>query len=413
MKHLVLVPDGMADFPLDELDGRTPLEAAHTPAMDAAAARGVTGLFAPVPPDLKPGSDVGNLSLFGYDPHTAFTGRAPLEAASRGIALADSDVAFRCNLVTLADGIMKSFTSGHISSEEAETIIATLNQAFAADPIAFHPGVSYRHLAVVSSGAPDPDALTATQCTPPHDISDQPFAPHLPSGPADAFLRDLMDRSQQVLPRHPTNAARTAAGRLPATSIWLWGQGRTPHLDTYGARFGISGIAISAVDLLKGIALCAGLEVADVPGATGYLDTNYEGKVEAALRALDTHDFAFLHVEAPDEAAHEGRIDLKTQAIEDFDRRVAAPCLEYLDQHPGLRILIAPDHITAIATKTHEPGPVPFAMCGAQIQPGNATALSERAARDTGLLLDAGHTLVPAMLTLPHIDADTLKSYCV
>lgn len=398
MRYLVLIGDGMADFPRPELDGATPIQAARTPAMDACVARGLTGLFCPIPEGLPPGSDIGNLSLFGYDPHTAFTGRAPLEAANQGIDLSDDDVAFRCNLVTLCEGVMQSFTSGHISTEEAAEIITDLDAHFAADPVAFHPGVSYRHLAVVSSAGLSPDALADTACTPPHDISDQAFAPHLPKGSAQDFLRDLMKRSQAFLPDHPVNQARAAQGKPKATSIWLWGQGRNPSLDTYQAIYECTGAVISAVDLVKGIGVSAGLDVINVPGATGYIDTNYEGKVEAAITALKDHDFVYLHVEAPDEASHEGRTELKIQAIEDFDARVVAPCLQRLHEDPELRILIAPDHVTALETKTHAGGPVPFAMAGAGVEPDDATSYSEQSARDTGLLVPRGHTLVPLLI---------------
>ncbi|MFA6242166.1 MAG: cofactor-independent phosphoglycerate mutase, partial [Candidatus Hydrogenedentales bacterium] len=345
MKFLVLLGDGMADFPIPELGGRTPLEAAKTPAMDEVARTGICGLFKPIPDDLPPGSDIGNLSVFGYDPHAAFTGRAPFEAAQQGIRLGPEDIAFRCNLVTLKDGVMSSFTSGHISSPEGAEIIASLNAAMSDFPIAFNPGVSYRHIAVIKEGKVSGDALATVECTPPHNISDQAYAPYLPNGPAGEFIRALMARSTEVLKGHPVNEARIAAGKPPATSIWLWGQGRAPRMPSFRERFGIDGAVVSAVDLVKGIGVCAGLEVLKVPGATAYLDTDYEGKVAAALGALERVDFAYLHVEAPDETAHEGRLDLKLQAIEDFDRRVVAPCLEYARDRGDVRILVAPDHI--------------------------------------------------------------------
>jgi 2,3-bisphosphoglycerate-independent phosphoglycerate mutase len=399
VRYLVLIGDGMADFPVDALDGRTPLEAAVTPAMDEAAQKGLCGLFCPIPPDLAPGSDIGNLSLFGYDPHAAYTGRAPLEAATKGITLSNSEVAFRCNLVTLADGVMASFTSGHITNAHAAELIGSLSEGFSGYPVSFHVGVSYRHLTIVSGGDVTPDDLAAaTACTPPHDISDQPYEPHLPTGPGGEFLRDLMERSRGILDGHPVNAARIAAGDLPATSIWLWGQGRAPAMATYQDRFGVTGAVISAVDLVKGIGVCAGLEVIDVPGATGYVDTDYEGKVAAALDALARVEFVYLHVEAPDEASHEGKVDLKIRAIEDFDRRVVAPCLRYASEAGDVRILIAPDHVTALSTKTHAGGPVPFAMYGHGVESNGGAAYSESAARATGLHVEAGHTVVPSMM---------------
>ncbi|MBN2308023.1 MAG: cofactor-independent phosphoglycerate mutase [Candidatus Hydrogenedentes bacterium] len=410
MRFLILVGDGMADFPCPELDGRTPLDVAATPAMDSAVSQGLTGLFSPIPDGLPPGSDIGNLSLFGYDPRATFTGRAPLEAASRGIRLVPGEVAFRCNLVTLADGVMRSFTSGHITSEEGARLIEALGEAFAGGPARFHAGVSYRHLTIITPGDVTAEDLVATQCTPPHDISDRAYEPHLPSGPAGAFLGALMEGSREVLAGHAVNEARIDAGDLPATSIWLWGQGSAPKMETYGNRFNLTGAVISAVDLVKGIGVCAGLDAVDVPGATGYLDTNYQGKVDAAFDALAGKDFVYLHVEAPDETAHEGRPDLKIRAIEDFDRRVVAPCLERAAALGDVRVLIAPDHVTSLATKTHAGGPVPFALCGPGIAADEATAYSESAAAATGLHVACGHCLVPAMITQPRLDAARLIS---
>lgn len=399
MKYLVLIGDGMADFPLDELGGKTPLEAAATPAMDEMARSGECGLFCPIPEGLPAGSDIGNLSLFGYDPRKTFSGRAPIEAARQGIRLSKDQVAFRCNLVTLEDGEMRSFTSGHISTPEADELIAALNDAIAGDgSVRFHTGVSYRHLAIVTAGPVSTEQLVALKCTPPHDISGQRFAEYLPRGEGQDFVRRLMERSRPVLADHPINAARQAEGKPPATSIWLWGQGQAPRMESYRDRFGLTGAVISAVDLVKGIGVCAGLEIIDVPGATGYLDTNYAGKVEAAIDALDRVDFVYLHVEAPDETGHEGRADLKVQAIEDFDRQVVAPCRAHAQARGDVRILVAPDHVTAISTRTHAGGPVPFALCGPGIDPNGATAYSESEGARTGLRVDEGYKLVPRML---------------
>lgn len=410
MRYLVLLGDGMADWPLDELGGRTPLEAASTPAMDAVAQRGVTGLFNPIPEGMPPGSDVGNLSVFGYDPRSTFTGRAPLEAANQGIALGPGEVAFRCNLVTLADGCMQSFTSDHISSEEAAELIGALNEAYMDAPVTFYPGVSYRHLALIRPNATAPEDLVAAACTPPHDITGREYAPYLPNGAAGGLLKDLMARSRDVLAAHPVNARRRAAGKLPATSIWLWGQGLAPRMPKYRDRFGLTGAVISAVDLVRGIGVCAGLEVLRVEGATGYLDTNYEGKVAAALTALARVDFIYLHVEAPDETAHEGKTDLKIRAIEDFDARVVAPCLEWASREGDCRVLVAPDHITAIATKTHAAGPVPFAVCGAGVESIGAPGYSERSAAGTGVHVAAGHTLLPTIIREPRLGAAAFLS---
>lgn len=408
MKYLVLLGDGMADFAIPELGGRTPLEAAHIPAMDEVARLGICGLFKPIPDDLPAGSDIGNLSLFGYNPHTTFTGRAPLEAARQGILLDHDEVAFRCNLVTLDDGVMRSFTSGHIRTEEAAQIIPDLNAAFDNDPIVLHTGVSYRHLGIIKTDLAEVDRLTAVECTPPHNITDQPYAPFLPNGEAGALLRSLMERSKAVLADHPVCRARRDRGELAPTSIWLWGQGRSPAMPSFPEQYGITGAVVSAVDLVNGIGVCAGLEVMEVPGATGYLDTNYEGKVAAALGALERHDFAYLHVEAPDETSHEGKLDLKLQALEDFDRRVVAPCLEFALKRGDVRVLVAPDHITALSTKTHAGGPVPFAICGPGIVPNGARVYSEPEAAKFGLLFPEGHELLPHLIRAERIDAQAL-----
>jgi len=400
----------MADHPLADHNNRTPLELAHTPAMDQVTRLGLAGLFCPIPEGLAPGSDIGNLSLFGYNPRDTFTGRAPLEAASRGIVLGPDQVAFRCNLVTLQDGAMRDFTAGHISTKEAAALIEALNanlaDAFAAS---FYAGVSYRHLTIFTSRDAANHSFEHLTCTPPHDITGQPYAPHLPQGPGAEVIRNLMCRSESILAGHPINTARIAAGRLPATSIWLWGQGRPPSIEPYQARFGARGTVISAVDLVNGIASYAGLDVVHVPGATGYLDTNYAGKVQAALAALERTDFVYLHVEAPDEASHEGRADLKVQAIEAFDARVVAPCLAHIRARSDARLLVTPDHVTAISTRTHASGPVPFALCGAGVAPDTSVAYSERHAEETGLYIAEGYALVPHLLRTPALSASSLK----
>ncbi len=410
MKYLVLLGDGMADYPIPDLGGRTPLEAAHTPAMDALARTGLTGLFCPVPDGLPAGSDIGNLSVFGYNPRETFTGRAPLEAASQGIEMTPEQVAFRCNLVTLEDGKMRDFTSDHISSEEAAGLIGALNTEITTFPVYFAAGVSYRHLAIMTPGAEGLRDLVTLECTPPHDITGKPYEPHLPKGPGAELVLDLIEASQPILDAHPVNAARIAAGHLPATSIWLWGQGQAPAMQTYQDRFGLTGAVISAVDLVRGIGVCAGLEIILVPGATGYLDTNYEGKVSAALEALERADFVYVHIEAPDEASHEGDVKLKLRAIEDFDRRVVAPCAEYLKSHPDVRVLVAPDHITALSTRTHAGGPVPFLIAGAGVLANGADSFNEPAAKASGITIGEGYRLVERFLETPRLGADTLKT---
>lgn len=409
MKYLVLLGDGMADFPLPEINNRTPLEVAFTPSMDEAARLGIGGLFCPIPEGCLPGSDIGNLSVFGYDPRDTYTGRAPLEAANQGIQLGPDQIAFRCNLVTLEDGVMRDFTSGHISTEEAAELIQALSAELAGLPVTFSPGVGYRHLTIITASAEELPNLEALKCTPPHDITGRPYEEYLPSGPGSEFIVALMQASRPILAAHPVNAARIAAGKPPATSIWLWGQGRAPRLQPYRTRFGLSGSVISAVDLVNGIGVAAGLSVIKVPGATGYLDTNYKGKVHAAFEAFKEVDFVYLHVEAPDETSHEGRVDLKIRAIEDFDAYVVAPCLEYLQHHPHMRLLVAPDHVTSIASKTHELGAVPFALCGEGVTANDCASFSERAAQETGLLLPQGYTLTSHMLRDAAIDSPALN----
>jgi 2,3-bisphosphoglycerate-independent phosphoglycerate mutase len=388
----------MADFPVHELDGLTPLNYAQTPAMDAAVQEGLSGLFCPIPDGLPAGSDIGNLSVFGYDPRQTFTGRAPLEAANQGIVPKDDELVFRCNLVTLEDGKMRDFTADHITSEESATLMSALNAALGTADLRFVPGVSYRNLCLIRADAAALEPLRRLRCTPPHDIIGQDYFNYLPLGDRQGPVRALIEASQPVLAGHAANRARAAAGKLPATSIWLWGQGGAPRMTTYQDRFGITGAVVSAVDLVNGIGHCAGFEVLRVPGITGYLDTNYEGKVAAALDALDRHDFVYLHVEAPDETAHEGRPDLKVQAIEDFDRRVVSPCMEAARARGDLRVLIAPDHVTSLASRTHAPGPVPFALYGPGIRPNGLRAFRESEAARAGILYPDGHTLAPDMI---------------
>lgn len=404
MKQLVIIGDGMADFPREDCHGTTPLAVAPTPAMDSLASEGLTGLFCPIPEAYPAGSDIGNLSLFGYDPADAFTGRAPLEAANQAIPMGDNDVVFRCNLVTLEDGRMKDFTADHIETELAHELIAEVNSKLGSAGLQFYGGVSYRHLAKVTTDPNNATLLAALKCTPPHDIIGREYETYLPAGVAAEYPRELMIRSQELLNGHPLNQAREASGKLPATSIWLWGQGTAPRLTTYRERFGIDGAVISAVDLVNGIGRCAGFEVLRVPGATGYLDTNYEGKVAAAIDALSRVDFVYLHIEAPDEASHEGRLDHKLRAIEDLDRRVVGPCLEFARSAGNVRILVAPDHITALETRTHAQGPVPFILWGPGVRSNGLTRYSEAEAAKAGVLFPAGHDLVPAMIEREVID---------
>jgi len=358
MKYAVLIGDGMADYPIEELGGRTILQAARTPAMDSIAARGKVGLAKTVPEGFPPGSDVANMSIFGYDPAIYYSGRAPLEAASMGVALAADDVAFRCNLITIEHGRIKDYSAGHISSDEAEILIDTLDSELRTEKVRFYPGISYRHLIVAGN-----DLGAETECTPPHDITGEKKDDYLPRGKDGEFFSGLIEASTVVLELHPVNLKRVQEGKNPANSIWVWGQGYAPKFKTFQELYGKNGAIISAVDLLKGIGIYAGLDVIEVPGATGYLDTNYEGKASAAIEALKTRDFVFVHVEAPDEAGHEGSLEKKLKAVEDFDSRIVAPILKHAEaSDEPFTILVMPDHPTPISVKTHTRDPIPFAV---------------------------------------------------
>jgi len=385
MKYIILIGDGMADSPIAELGNRTPLEAANTPNMDALAGSGSFGLFRTVPDGYSPGSDVANLSVLGYSPAKYYTGRAPLEAASIGVKLGPTDIAFRCNLVTLVekDGstIMGDYSSGHITTEDAAGMIPDLDRALQPEGVRLYLGTSYRHLMVWKDGE------KALKTTPPHDISDKVIDDYLPRGERAEKLVRLMMLSQGVLKDHPVNRQRIAAGKKPATSIWLWGQGSAPAMPTIKERFGVDGAIISAVDLMKGIGIYAGLEVIKVPGATGYIDTNYEGKAQAALKALESKDFVCVHVEAPDEAGHNGNLKDKMRAIEDFDSRIVGPVLKGAEKFGEFSVMVLPDHPTPIAIKTHTRDAVPFVLYRSG-QKGSPVKYCEKNAMATGLIAD-------------------------
>ncbi len=395
MKYVILVGDGMGDYPLPELGGKTPLEAAVTPHLDALARRGELGCARTVPPGKEPGSDIANLAIMGYDPVRYHTGRAPLEAAALGVELEPDEVAFRCNLVTLlrhADSrlFMEDYSAGHITSAEAKELIAALEDALGRNGRHFFPGVSYRHLLVWREG----DAAWRTY--PPHDWTGQEVG-HLMSEDAQP-LWDLVRASWPVLQDQSVNRSRMAANQKPATSIWLWGQGRSPQMPTLQERFGLSGAVISAVDLIRGIGKCAGLTSILVPGATGFLDTNYAGKVAAALNALKEMDLVFVHVEAPDEAGHSGELPLKMQAIEDFDAKVVGPLVAGLEMLGDFRLLALCDHFTPLALRTHTSEPVPFILYDSRTPNDLPRPYTEAAAQATGLLLEQGADLLPRLL---------------
>jgi len=397
VKYIILQGDGMADYPIDSLGGKTPLEAAHTPNMDWLAQRGVFGLAHVIPKGFPPGSDVGNMSIMGYDPAVYHTGRSPLEAASMGVALGPQDIAFRCNLVTLrgsgADTTMEDFTSGHISTEEATEMIHDVGRELGRSGIEFFPGVSYRHLMVWRDGK------EKMETTPPHDITDQRTAAYMPKGDGAERLLQLMSASQPILADHPANKRRQAEGKRPATTIWLWGQGRAPQLPPLTKRFGIKGGVISAVDIIHGLGVYAGLERIDVPGITGFLDTNYVGKGEYGVRSLERNDFVFIHVEATDEAGHMGDVEKKIQALEDFDEKVVGTVLKGMAHRQDYRILLMPDHPTAIALKTHVAEPVPFVLYSpSELRANGSVGYNEKDAAKTGIVAEKAYRLMESLI---------------
>lgn len=357
MKTAVLIGDGMGDYPLEQLGGKTPLQFANIPNIRRIAAVGTVRLMTTVPEGMPPGSDVANLSIMGFDPRRYYTGRAPIEAAGAGLELAGDDVAFRCNLITVAKDAIQDHSAGHITTPEARPIIEELDRRLGKDGRRFFTGTSYRHLLIWKKGPAD----VAT--TPPHDVLGQPLAKHLPAGKRQAEVLKLMEASKPILAKHPVNLARRKAGRPEATQIWLWGQGKRAGLPSYQEAFGLGGGVITAVDLVRGIGKLTGLEAPEVPGATGFTDTNFEGKVQAALEILQRKDFVFVHVEAPDECSHMGDLLKKIGAIEAFDRQIVGPMLKGL-QALGCpyRVIVATDHCTPVSVRNHTRDPVPVAV---------------------------------------------------
>jgi 2,3-bisphosphoglycerate-independent phosphoglycerate mutase len=398
MKYAIVIPDGCADEPQPSLGGKTPLQAAHTPNMDRIAATGVVGRTNNVPATLTPASDVATLSLFGYDPLEVYTGRAPLEIAAMGIRLGPDDWAIRCNLVNVKNQLMRDFTAGHISTAEGRALIEALAATLGVTGrLEFHPGVSYRNILVYRSTGPAPfTAETRTQ--PPHDIPDRPIADHLPSGPGSDVLRNLMERSRIVLAGHPVNVARCAGRKRPATQIWLWGQGRAPQIRPFAKVYGQRGAIISGVDLVRGVGILLGWTRLDVPGVTDYLDNDHAAQGRAAVDALQSHDLVCAHVEAPDEASHEGNVDAKVKALEEIDRHIVGPLLETMPKLGEWRILISPDHRTPLRTRAHAHGAVPFAVAGTGIAPHGQASYDEAVAASSAVAFEKGHELMPWFL---------------
>lgn len=400
MKYIIIIPDGCADEPQESLSGQTPLQSANTPTMDEIAKRGVVGRANHTPTHLPAGSSVANMSLLGYSPLENYTGRAPLEAAAQGIELGDDDWCVRCNLVTVEDQEMKSFTAGHISSEEAESLLATAQEKVGDARLEFIPGVSYRNLMMVRPTAESPAPFSPeTVATPPHDLTDKSVAEDFPRGPGSDMLCELMDQSTNWFESHEVNAARVKADKLPATNIWLWGLGRRPKLAPFKELHGISGAMITAVDLLRGLASLIGWDRIEVPGATGYTDTDYAAKGKYAIDALAKYDLVCVHVEAPDESSHEGDLGKKVKSLEEIDEKIVAPILKHLDDSgEEYRILVTPDHPTYLSTKTHTHGNVPFTICGTGIEKDGADSYSEATAEASDLAKLNGWELMPYFL---------------
>ena len=394
----MVIPDGCADEPQGALEGRTPLEAANVPAMDAIASAGIVGRSDNVPHHLTAGSAVANMNLLGYDVNEYFTGRAPLEAAAQGIALGPNDWAIRCNLVTVQDQIMRDFTADHIGSEEAARLLADLQQAIDNPHFEFVPGVSYRNLLIYRGDAGAAPFAKDTYGTPPHDVTDKSIVDSYPRGTGSDRLMELMSRSVELFADHPINRQRKLVGRLPATNIWLWGLGQTPALPSFQNTHGITGKMITAVDLLRGLAALIGWERIEVPGATGYTDTDYAAKGQYAIDALDDTDLICVHVEATDEASHEGDAAAKMKGLEEIDRHIVAPLHAALQERGDYRILVSPDHPTFLRTKTHSHGYVPWAMCGKGIEPDAARTYDEPTAEQSAVCFDAGHQLMAYFL---------------
>lgn len=395
MKYILLIGDGMGDTPVPDLGNHTPLEVADKPVIDRLCAAGEPLLVRTVPKGYPPGSDVANLSLLGYEPEKYYSGRAPLEAASMGIDIGADETAFRCNLVNVDyhDGrvTMIDYSAGHISTPEAVELITAVQQGCGTEKLTLYPGISYRHLLIHRGEVP-----ASLQTVPPHDYMDQDVTEFYNQYLAVDYLAELMHTSARVLAEHPVNRKRVADGRRPANSIWLWGEGKKPVMEPVQQRYGISGSLISAVDLLKGLGVCSGLDVLEIEGATGYLDTNYQGKVDAALQALKTQDFVLVHVEAPDEAGHQGSVADKVQAIEDFDARIVAPIVMEMDRRKqDYRLVVTMDHYTPLVRRTHEDWPVPMFIYDSRgvADPGGVRYTEETvkaAVEKTGLSLDSG-----------------------
>ena len=402
MKYLVMLCDGMADLPFEALGNKTPMELAKKPCMDSLASKGEIGLVKTVQDGMKPGSDVANLAVLGYDAKKYYSGRSPLEAASIGIDLKATDVTFRCNLVTLSDEAeysdktMVDYCADDISSAEAKILVEYIEEKLGNETFSYYPGVSYRHCLVWDNGIVEGHDLT-----PPHDITDRPIKDYIPKGDNVAPLYEMMKKSYDLLKDHPVNLERIKRGKRPANSIWLWGEGTKPQLDSFMSKFGKKGSMISAVDLLKGIAICADMNSVDVEGATGYLDTNFDGKCKAAIEEFKNGaDFVYVHVEAPDECGHRGEIENKVKAIELIDKHILTPVTEFLRTYDDFAVLVCPDHPTPLSIRTHSSNPVPYLIYDSKNEAEDGVkSFTEKEAQATGNYIEKGFTMMDYFLS--------------
>lgn len=388
MKYALILLDGMADYPITSLGGKTPLEFARTPMMDRLAKTSQIGLVRTVPHGFKPGSDVANLGVLGYDVHVCYTGRSPLEALSMGIEMQDDDLALRANLVTLSDDmpfedkIMLDYSAGEITTEESQTLIKDLASQLNIKNGSLYAGVSYRHCLIINHAKPN------ETLTPPHDITAKRIEEYMPKGELGEFLTRLIKESYDFLKNHPINKARISRGKSPANALWFWGEGTKPHIERFESKYGKRGAMISAVDLLKGIAIGGGMQSVDVDGATGTIDTNFDGKAAAAIRALEKDDFCMVHLEAPDECGHQGDLQGKIRAIELIDEKIIAPIFAALSQKGEFAMLVMPDHYTPVSKRTHTSEPVPYMLYNSGTSLGTHSIFSEKEAQESGILLD-------------------------
>jgi 2,3-bisphosphoglycerate-independent phosphoglycerate mutase len=392
MKYILLVGDGMADYPIPELQGLTPLEAARRPNMDYIARHGRMGRVKTIPENMTPASDVANMAILGYNPKEFYSGRGPLEAANMGIEMGPDDVAFRCNLVTVSGDTMVDYSSGHITSKEAEGLIKTIDEKLGGEKFKFYPGISYRHLMMAKNGVQN--HLDEITCIAPHDILSKSFSANLPKGKNSQDLINLMRDSQNILEKHEINSVRLDLKENPANMIWLWGQGKKPSFPPFKEKYGLSGSVISAVDLIKGMGKLVGLKVINVPGATGYYDTDYAGKARAAIDSLEKNDFVFVHVEAPDEAGHNGDLREKILAIERFDQLVVGAILAAFKNKPNFRVLVLPDHATPVSLRTHTADTVCFGIFGQGITGRGFLNYSEKESEKSDLVFEQGYRLM-------------------